>query len=204
MSLIELYLGDRLLTTFGAAVAVAAYAVTAQQFLRRSRDRRKERQDELHKAISKGLSAGTLELVEDFVNIYKGVHGLGADDISYRSGLGRTLREYLVHLVGDESIGADKRRAMKDQVNLVLRQIESETPFADLPAAERNLIIDTQRFVNGGDSSSANQKLQDLAGLIEARQDALERLQSSNKWSIPLAGIGLVLTVIFGVISLFK
>jgi len=204
LSLIEPFLDERLLSTFGAAVAVAAYVVTAQQFLRRSRERRKERQVELHKAISKGLSAETLESVEDFINIYKGVHGLGADDISYRAGLGRTLREYLVHLVGDESIGAEKRRTMKVQVNLVLKQIESETPFADLPAAERNLIIDTQRFVNGGDSASANQKLQDLAGLIEARQDALERLQSSNKWSIPLAVIGLVLTVIFGVISLIQ
>lgn len=195
---------ERFFSTVGAAVVVAAYAVTAQQFLRRSRERRKERQDELHKAISKGLLAGTLETVEDFINIYKGVHGLGADDISYRAGLGRALREYLVHLVGDESVGTEKRKAMKDQVNLVLKQIEAETPFADLPAAERNLIIDTQRFINGGDSSSANQKIQDLAGLIEARQDALERLQSSNKWSIPLAVIGLVLTVIFGVVSLIK
>ena len=36
------------------------------------------------------------------------------------------------------------------------------------------------------------------------RQDALERLQASNKWSIPLTVVGLVLTVICGVISLAK
>ena len=43
-----------------------------------------------------------------------------------------------------------------------------------------------------------------MAGLIEARQDSIERLEKSNKWAIPLAVIGLFLTIVFGVISIFK
>ncbi|MCE3273131.1 MAG: hypothetical protein K0S57_3528 [Ramlibacter sp.] len=204
MSAASILFDERVLGIFAAAAGVAAYAFTAFQVLRRSRERRWRRQMVLHGAISKGLVAGTLDSVEDFVNIYKGVHALGADDISYRAGLGKALREYLVHLVGDESIGVDLRRSLKEKINRVLLQIEAESPFADLPAAERNLLVDVQRFLSAGDQSSAARKLQDLAGLIEARQDALERLQASNKWSMPLAVIGLVLTIIFGVISLVK
>jgi hypothetical protein len=59
-------------------------------------------------------------------------------------------------------------------------------------------------LVRAGDKDSAAKKLEDLEGLIEVRQDALERLQNSNKWSIPLTFIGLVRTVVFGIISLIK
>ena len=195
---------DSLLSTVGAAVAVAAYVFAAQMFLLKTRERRIRRKQELHNAIAKGLLNGSLETVEDFANIYKGVHELSVDDITYRAGLGRALREYLVKLVSSDDIEPKDVRFLKEKINVILKQIESEAPFADLPAAERNLIIDVQRFVSSGDANSANQKLQDLAGLVEVRQDALERLQNSNKWSMPLAVIGLVLTVVFGVVSLLK
>lgn len=199
MSLLSIIFDDR---TGTVVVAVAAYVFAAQYFLRISRERRNKRQEALHNAISRGLLNGALETVEDFVNVYKGVHGLSADDITYRAGLGRNLREYLVRLVSDDKMEAKDVRLLKEKINVILKQIEAEAPFADLPAAERNLIIDVQKFVGSGDVHSANQKLQDLAGLVEVRQDALERLQASNKWSIPLAIIGLVLTVIFGIVSL--
>lgn len=201
MSLLSIISDDRSSTVM-IAVAVSAYVFAAQYFLRISRERRNKRQETLHNAISKGLLNGALESVEDFVNVYKGVHGLSADDITYRAGLGRNLREYLVRLVSDDKMEAQEVRLLKEKINVILKQIEAEAPFADLPAAERNLIIDVQKFVGSGDVHSANQKLQDLAGLVEVRQDALERLQASNKWSIPLAIIGLVLTVIFGIVSL--
>ncbi len=64
-------------------------------------------------------------------------------------------------------------------------------------------MIDINQFIQVGDQPSAFRKLENLAGLIEARQDGFERLQNSNKWSVPLAVIGLILTIIFGVFSLF-
>lgn len=204
MSIFSLLYDERILSVFAAAVGVAAYALFAKQFLLRVRERRMRRQAELHSALAQGLSSGTLESVEDLVNVYKGVHGLGADDVSYRAGLGRTLREYLVSLVSDSSRAPDDIKTLMNKVNSVLKQIEAESPFVDLPAAERNLIIDVQRFMEAGDPDAAKGKLQDLAGLVEVRQDALERLQASNRWSIPLAVVGLVLTIVFGVISLVK
>ena len=169
-----------------------------------SRERRKKTQFELHQTISRGLLTGAIDSVDDLVNLYKGVHELGADDVSYRAGLSKALRAYLVQIVSDSSLEPSEAKRLKETVNRFLQQIEAEAPFADLPAAERNLVIDVQKFMNAGDNPSANRKLEDLAGLIEVRQDALTRLQNSNKWSIPLAVIGLVLTIVFGVVSLIK
>jgi hypothetical protein len=92
---------------------------------------------------------------------------------------------------------------LKIKIKELLRLIETETPFAGLPAAERNLVLDARKFIETNELGAATQKVDDLANLIEARQDAYEKLQSSNKWSVPLAIIGLVLTVVFGVMSLW-
>lgn len=201
-AIIELLDRQTLLAAFTAAFTVV-YVITAQRFLLQSREKRKRREFEQHEAISKGLLNGAIESIDDLINVYKGINGLSADDISYRAGLGKFLREYLAKLVSSDDLGPDQIKELKNKVNSFLKKIDEESPFADLPAAERNLIIDVQRFVNVGDKASAFRKLEDLAGLIEVRQDGFEKLQNSNKWSIPLAIIGLVLTVIFGVASLF-
>lgn len=201
-AIIELLDRQTLLAAFTAAFTVV-YAITAQRFLLQSREKRKRREFEQHEAISKGLLNGAIESIDDLINVYKGINGLSADDISYRAGLGKFLREYLAKLVSSDDLGPDQIKELKEKVNSFLKKIDEESPFADLPAAERNLIIDVQRFVNVGDKASAFRKLEDLAGLIEVRQDGFEKLQNSNKWSIPLAVIGLVLTVVFGVASLF-
>jgi hypothetical protein len=164
----------------------------------------KRRQEELYQALSHGLLSGAINTVEDLVNVYKGIHERGADDVSYQAGLSKALRGYIVRLVSNNSHNAEEARKLKENVSEYLKQIESEAPFLDLPPAERNILIDTQRFIGAAEYASANKKLKDLAGLIEVRQEAFKRLQHSNKWSIPFAVIGLVLTVVFGVMSFVK
>lgn len=193
-----------LFTVLFAVVFTVAYAYAAQHFLLRSRERRREKQRDLYGAISQGLQSGALESVEDLINVYKGVHELGADDITYRAGLSRALREFLVTIVSDTDTPPEKLKDLKSKASAALKQIEADAPYAELPAAERNLIVDIKRFVDNGDKESASRKLEDLAGLVEVRQDALERLQNSNKWSVPLAAIGLALTIIFGIVSVIK
>lgn len=185
------------------SIFTVVYALAAQTFLFRARERRRIRELGQQEAISKGMLNGTIESIEDLINVYKGINELGADDITYRAGLSKFLRAYLAKIVSSDELTTDQIKELKEKVNAFLKKIDEESPYVDLPAAERNLIIDIQKFITVGDKNSAYTKLEDLAGLIEVRQDGLVRLQNSNKWSIPLAVIGLVLTVVFGVVSLF-
>ncbi len=204
MGIVEALQSKDALAAFAGAATAALYAFAFKYFLTRARQRRRLKEFKLHNAISTGLSNETLTTVEDFVNVYKGVHGLGADDISYRAGLAKALREYIVQVVSDDEINPQQANQLKSSASAILARIEAESPFADLPPAERNLLIDVSGFIQANDQQSALRKLEDLAGLIEVRQDSLERVQTSNKWSIPLAAVGLILTIIFGLISIFK
>lgn len=184
------------------AVFTVVYASFALWAVTRIRRRRLERDGKLKDAISNGLVNGQVEGVDDLVNLYRGVTNSGDDDISYKSGVSRILRRLLVSLATDAG-GDQERKSLKLKIKQLLSQIEQETPFADVPPAERNLIIDAQRFIEKNELNAAIQKIRDLGGLIEARHDAYVKLQSANKWSVPLAMIGLALTIVFGVISLW-
>lgn len=162
------------------------------------------RKSKLYKAISAGFQNATVDSVTDLINLYKGVYNLGTEDTSHIPGLTRVLRQYLVSLISENHSDTAEILKLKEKANCMLKQIESDIPFSDLPTAERNLILDIQHALNYGDQVVALQKIQELAGQIEIRQNALKLLQRSNRWSIPLAMVGLVLTLFFGVISLIK
>jgi hypothetical protein len=177
-------------------ISLAAFYVT------RVRNRREERESKLKNAISSGLVNGQIDGIDDLVNLYRGVTNSNDDDVSYKAGVTRVLRRLLVALAADPE-ATHPKQLLRAKIKGLLQQIETETPFAGLPTAERNLIIDARRFIDTNELRAATQKVDDLANLIEARQDAYEKLQSANKWSVPLAVIGLVLTIVFGIMSLW-
>jgi len=187
-------------------VFTVIYAYAATFFLRRIRERRRQNSVEFYETLTQGLKDGLVNSLDDFVNLYKGVHGMASDDTSYRSGLVRRLRSYMVTLIARKTTitEAVEIGKIKDKLSQIIQDIEKNEPFVSLPNAERTLLTDVCRMIKGGDQGGAIQKMEDLAGLIEARQDSVDRLERSNKWAIPLAVIGLILTVVFGVISIVK
>ena len=138
-----------------------------------------KRKLKLYKAISVGFQNATVDSITDLINLYKGVYNRGTDDTSHIPGLTRVLRQYLVSLIVENHLDTAEILKLKEKVNGMLKQIESDIPFADLPTTERNLILDIQHTLNYDDKSIALQKIQELAGQIEIRQNALKLLQRS-------------------------
>lgn len=204
IELIQLFSNEKFVLSIFTAAFTVVYAFTAQKLLFKSKERRKERKNILWNTLSTGFSNDILNTVDDVVNIYKGIYELGGEDVSYRAGLTKYLRGYLVGIVSSKDFDPTEIIVIKEKVTNMINSIETESPYSDVPAAERNLIVDVQKFISHNDQDSAREKLSDLAGLIEVRQDSLDRVQASNKWSVPLAVVGLILTVIFGITSLIK
>lgn len=199
--LVGLWGKDFILQVFTVMFTVV-YAFASYYFMTRLRRRRADKQQDLRNTISSGLVNGQIDNVEDLVNVYRGVTNSGDDDISYKAGVSRILRRLLAALAADPE-SKQPERQLKIKIKELLKQIETETPFADVPTAERNLIIDARTLIESNEPRAAIQKVGDLAVLIEARQEAYVKLQAANKWSVPLAIIGLVLSVVFGVLSLW-
>lgn len=204
MSLSEYLLSPDVLTQLGVAVFTVMYVMSAYLFLTKKRNLRTERNRQFWDALDNGFHSELLQTFDDVANVYKGIFGLSGDDQTYKAQLSKELRKYLAHVVSNATLAKELRVTVKEKVANLIETIEEESPYAELPIAERNLFSDITKFVDLGDNQSALEKLKDLAGLVEVRQELLTKMEVSNKWAIPLAAIGLILTIIFGLVSLFK
>ncbi len=160
-----------------------------------------------HQTLLSGLKTGAIVTMADLSDIYRGIFGLGAEDLSYRYGMSRQLRIFMVELISkniDKSIDDQTIVEWKNKISEFIRVNEEVAPYADLPPAERNIVRDTSVFLKAGDTEAAGRKLNELAAMIQVRNDDLNRIRNTNRWSVPLSIVGMVLTIVFGLIALLK
>ena len=170
-----------LLTTLIAVVVSVIYIATASLFFARLKTRRREQRSRFYAALQRGFSNGAIESVDDLVNVYKGIFGLSGEDTSYKAELARHLRQQLASLaIGELPLngGAESSidAAQKRKITEFVKMIEAESPFAGLPSAERSYLQDAREFIRVGNEEQALRKLDGLGGLIEVRQDTLEKV----------------------------
>lgn len=177
-------------------------------FINLQRKRKAKRKNAFFKVMKEGLKTGSITTIDDVVNIYKGVAGLSSEDLSYRYNLSKVLREFLVDLLSKNKsvINSDLEdniiRDWKEKLSDFIQKNEAISPYADLPAAERNILSDISSFLKKDDTESVKRKTLELAGMIQARNDDLNRIRNINRWAVPLSAIGLILTIIFGFLAL--
>lgn len=182
------------------------YALLVQILLKRMRVRREGQRGEFHETLLEGFKNGSLETIDDIVNIYKGISGLSSDDLSYRHGLSKQLRSFMVRVVSkkiDKELDDNAILEWKKRISEFIRINDEVSPYADLPPAERNILSDISSFIERNDIKSLKRKLLELSGMIQGRDDDLNRIRSMNKWSVPLSVIGMILTITFGLIAIF-
>lgn len=188
-------------------VFTVMYSYSVTYLLRRRREKKKEEKRSFHKTLVAGLKSGAVSSIDDIINVYKGVTGIHVDDVSYRYGLSRQLRKFLVDLVsGDLDPDLDDQAIVqwKEKITEFIKTNEEISPYADLPSAERSVLSDVAAFLEKNDKDSAKRKLAELGGMIQARHDDIQKIQNVNKYSVPLSVIGMILTITFGLLAIFK
>jgi hypothetical protein len=176
----------------------------------RKKKRQAETKTKLFKVLFAGLNSGAIVTLDDVVNVYKGVAGLTTEDLSFRYGLSTFLREFLVSVISNdqlvvgESVNTDRIVKLKEIITNFLQRNEATSPFADLPSAERNILNDIFVFLDKKDIESIKRKSVELAAMIQARHSDLEKIQGINRWTTVLTIVGLILSVVFGILALVK
>lgn len=211
-----------IITPAATAITSAIYALVVAIFLRRRKQFRndvakgeKEGKPDFYKALISGLKRETISSLEDVENIYKGINGLGADN-AFRAELSTWLREFLVYviaenhgaptyyylklykLIQDEELPVENSDKYKELITKILRENENISPFADLPEAERGILSDVVELAKSNNTDRMLSKLHELSSIIKTKHTAMEKIETSNHWAVPLAVAGVVFTIIFG------
>ena len=204
--IIEYILGkENLLLAIFTIVFTVVYSFSVIHLLGKIKARRLERKKVFINTFIKGISDNTIANSTDLLNIYSGITKLSPEDLTNRQDLNKWLRETLARLINKEvgqDLAQDKVIEIKDKITNFIKENETTSPYTDLSDTERNIINDLSAFNKLGDQNSINRKLGELSSVIITRYEQQKKIENLNKWSIPLAIIGMVLTIIFGVLSI--
>ena len=202
---IELLIEKNYFLSIFAIIFTVVYAFAATILLKKIKERRINRKNTFIKTFVNGVSNNTIENSEDLLNVYSGIVNVSTEDLTSKHNLNKWLREILAKLVNKE-VGQDftneQTIEVKEKITNFIKSNETISPFADLPDTERNIINDISTYNKAGDINSVSRKINELSSVIITRYEQQKKIESLNKWSIPLAVVGLILTIIFGIISI--
>ena len=154
--------------------------------------------------LSNALELQTIQSLDDVYNLYKGSFGVTSANDTYRFKLSRLLREFAVEMYYKDNIISYKERIVewKNKIDNFIRQNDELSPFSGLPQTERNIMIDILVFLEKDEKDAIKRKLNEMSTSIQLRIEQLDKTERLSKWANPLAVIGSVLTILFGVLSL--
>lgn len=123
------------------------------------------------------------------------------DGVLQKYGFINVLEDYLVYLL------SLKEKINKEKFNTITEIIRSELqqePFTQLKSDQRRVMKNLESSINSKDSTIALYNLAELNDIIRNLNVDNEQLEKQNNWSLPLAIVGLIMTILFGLVSILR
>ncbi|MGJ8648062.1 MAG: hypothetical protein ACSHXJ_14270 [Marinomonas colpomeniae] len=189
-----------------ASAVIAAYAVAVSKMLNRISERKETQEKRFLKALSSGIKSGVISDFSDIENIYKGVRSSIGDEEVNRARLAKWLRAYLLQIFENEidSKNCDSVKAIKKEITEYINLVEKTSPHVGLPDLERSIVRDIETYLSSDQKEGVSRKLDELVAAIQVREESFKKLEGTNKWAVPLSVVGLILTLVFGITSIFS
>ena len=80
-------------------------------------------------------------------------------------------------------------------INPLLTKAKEEKPYSFLGDRERRILLASEEAYKKGEETSLKNNLTDLSDIIDQNQKALIQSQRTNRWTIPISIIGIILTL---------
>jgi len=87
-------------------------------------------------------------------------------------------------------------------INKILNEIESVNPYSELPEYESSILQNINTFFDNKCYDAVKNEVTNLASLMVKNQLIINKHVKTNKWSVPLAIIGIIFTIFFGTLAL--
>ena len=101
-----------------------------------------------------------------------------------------------------ENKNIEKRDEINEKIKHLIVEERTVAPFENLPEEERRLMRSLRDSIKHSDESSIKFYFEELNTAISVRHEEYTRAMKVNKWSVPLAFIGVLLTIVFGIIGI--
>jgi len=109
------------------------------------------------------------------------------------------LEDYIVFITKIENI--TNVNDVHTLIKTIIAIENQERPFRNVPDEERRILKNINDNVKNKCLAPINSDLQELSSIIAIRNKDYERTKNINKWSLPVAIIGTIVAVVFGILS---
>ena len=112
-----------------------------------------------------------------------------------------TLEDYLVHITTDDNEKNDKFYKF---IFTALENEKKQEPYSNLPNEERRILVSLEASIKSHETQIALLNLSSLNDVLKMENEHREKIEKQNRWAIPLAIVGLIVTILFGIITIFR
>lgn len=154
--------------------------------------------DTFFKALNKKFDLGLIRNINDVYILIDSLQlGRGYSPILL-------LEEYLGNLLDDPEYQEKKEAivAKYDCVTNFIIILKEEKPFSDVPNEERRLLNALKDSASRNDSSQVLSILNELGSVLNIRNKTYQKAAKLNRATVPLAIVGLIVTILFGIFSI--
>jgi len=148
-----------------------------------------------YKLLTVKLKKGLISDKEDILLLLNSVCREYGKDYSIAS----IPEDYLTYMTDKKENILEKNYSL---IKEIIKVESTEKPFANIPVEERRLLRNIDDSVKHNDLASIKHNLQELSSVISTINRIYQRTSKINQWSIPIAIIGIILTIIFGLTNL--
>jgi len=99
----------------------------------------------------------------------------------------------------ESSVKFKNPKELSDNICKLIEKENESAPFENLPEEERRLLRGLEDAIKHNDATAVKFHLGELNTVISVRNVEHARSLKMNRWSVPLAVVGLVFTIIFGI-----
>lgn len=159
--------------------------------------KKKERfnKNKTYQLISDGLNKDTIKNKNDLSLVFKSKVQKQLN-ISFCE----FLESYLVHIL--ENSDVEQTKKAKEIIEPIIAQEKVEKPYSNIKDRERRILLAIEKAASNNELNAIKDNLEDLSIVIANNQDNLDKAKKTNKWTVPISIVGVLLTAFFGFYSL--
>ncbi len=116
-------------------------------------------------------------------------------------GFKNTLEDYLINIKKDSNKDNDQ---FFEKIMTLIKKEEEQEPFSSLPSEQRRIMVNLSKAIESNNQEQASFNLMELNQILRLKYEAFKELKRQNSWAIPLAILGFVITILFGLINILR
>lgn len=188
------YLFDDDMTFILFTSFISIYLAFVSMFIltkRNEHKKNKAHEENAFKLLLKGYEQNSLK-ESSIMLIYKKEIVQKHNNITYVN----FLESFLIYVRQEDKDGS-LTNDLSCLIEPIIIKAESEKPFSNVEERERRLLLAIEESALNGETASLKNNLTDLSLAIENNKCALDKAQKTNKWTIPISVVGIILSIVF-------